>query len=77
MSKGTLEFGLPEEAGEFDAASNAVQWVLAMWDMDEWLRSTIKHSPYLGPDYFLGLQEARDQLCEILQDRGLDLEVLP
>jgi hypothetical protein len=41
----------------------------ALWDFDTWLRDQIKyHAP--GPD----AQAIRDQLHEILDEHGIDLE---
>lgn len=76
--KATLEFTLPEDQADFTVAAQAQDWVLAMWDMDQWLRGRLKWPSDDVPDgYLKALEDARDTLHEILADRNLDLEVLP
>lgn len=41
--KATLEFNLPEEAGEFDVAATAQRTQRGIWDFREWLRYNYKH----------------------------------
>ena len=49
-------------------ALKALDLALAVWDLDQWLRSQVKH----GDNY--ELQPARDRLWEILDAHGIDLE---
>ena len=47
MSKGKLEFNLPEERSEFDMARNAGAYYSALWNiMNNVLRNRIKHGDY-------------------------------
>ncbi|MFN6189744.1 MAG: hypothetical protein ACK48S_02315 [Planctomycetia bacterium] len=39
----TLRYTLPEEQGEFDAAINGRKAFLALWEIDQRLRSLLKH----------------------------------
>ena len=41
--KATLEFDLPDEQGEFDAARLGHKALLALWDIDQRCRSLLKH----------------------------------
>jgi len=41
--KATLEFDLPDEQGEFDAARLGSQALLTLWEIDQKCRSLLKH----------------------------------
>ena len=41
--KATLEFDLPDEQGEFDAARLGSQALATLWDIDQRCRSLLKH----------------------------------
>jgi hypothetical protein len=41
--KATLEFDLPDEQGEFDAARLGGKALLALWEIDERCRGLLKH----------------------------------
>jgi hypothetical protein len=75
-----LEFG-DDETKDAEIALNGWKWKLAMWDLDQTLRSTVKH----GVSILNKNQEAtseeinvadniRDALREILQGYSLNLE---
>ena len=71
--KATLTFFLddPHDREQYHAATQAVDWILAMGKLDEELRRLIRYTGQRG-SYRL----ARDMLWEILDRYGLDLEVL-
>ena len=75
-----IEFG-DDETKDAETALNGWKWKLAMWDLDQLLRSTVKH----GVSILNKNQEAtseemnvadniRDALREILQSYSLNLE---
>ena len=75
-----LEFG-DDETKDAETALDGWKWKLAMWDLDQALRSTVKH----GVSILNKNQEAtseeinvadniRDTLREILQGYSLNLE---
>lgn len=68
--KGTLTFDLPEERTGFNIYSKGMDWALAAWDLDLWLRNKIKSSNKGEPEY----QAVREELYKILEDRGLSFE---
>lgn len=72
--KAILEFNLPEDYTEFDLAIKGSDWSHAMWELNQWLRSQIKH-PELGmsDDTYKAFDETRDKLYEILNEAGLKL----
>lgn len=43
MPKATLEFNLPDEQGEFDAAVNGREALAVLCEVDDRLRSLLKH----------------------------------
>ena len=48
----------------------ATTYLIALWDMDSWLRSEIKYS---GKEEY---QPVRDELYNILQNNGISLDEL-
>ena len=68
--KAILEFNLPEDEEQFNAANKGMDWALTVWDMDNILRDKLKYSDLL-PNTRAELEEIRDTLNEMLVDRGL------
>ena len=70
--KAILKFKLPDEISEFKTAQDALQYKLAIWDLDNFLKSKIKH----GHQYS-GVEEALDdisnQLHNFLEERNIGL----
>ena len=65
-----LIFNRDEEESSFQCASHGLDWALVSLDMDNYLRSKIKHA---GIDE---LQEVRDRLFEIIEDHGVSLDMI-
>lgn len=68
-----LKFKLPEERVEHETAVKAMDWFLVVTNLDEWLRTKLKH----GHDFKTAddaLQAMRDELREECEDRALVLE---
>jgi hypothetical protein len=81
MAKIILEFDSLEESHDARVALDAMKWKMAMWDLDQLLRSTTKH----GVSILDSKKEAsseevevaykiRDEIREILTSSGLNLE---
>ena len=68
--KATIEFNLPEEEEQFNAANKGMDWALLAWDVDQLLRDKLKYGKLL-PNTRAELEEIRDTLNEMLVDRGL------
>ena len=68
--KAILEFELPEDKEEFDAASKGMDWAIVAWDIDQLLRKKLKYGNLL-PNTRAELEEIRNTLNEMLIDRGL------
>ena len=41
--KAILEFELPEDKEEFDAASKGMDWAILAWDIDQYIRNRLKY----------------------------------
>ena len=66
--KATLEFNLPEDREDFNHATNAVNYYMALVEMDEWLRSEYK---YNGKE---DMYEVRNKLREIIFENNVNIE---
>ena len=71
--KAILEFNLPEEKEEFTLAREGVDYMLALSDVDNYLRNKIKYDESLGPEDEALYQEIRDKLHEFANDRGVEV----
>lgn len=70
--KATLIFNLPEENEEFDCASKGMRYKVALFNMDQWLRSQIKYKELTEIEYKI-FEESRNKLHEILSDDHLEI----
>lgn len=66
MSKINITFSLPEEKSEYRAAIHGIDYQIIISDLDNWLRSCIKHS-----DVLPSIQDVRDMLWELVNDAGV------
>ena len=81
MGKIILEFDSIEEAQDARTALDGIKWKVAMWDLDQKLRSTVKHCISIV-DSSKEASEAemdiayliREEIREILNGYGLNLE---
>ena len=75
MSKIILEFDGIEEADDARTTLDGVKWKIAMWEMDQWLRSQTKHAPdSMSDDTYKAFEECREKLREIVNDSNLSLD---
>jgi len=56
MGKIILEFDSVEESHDARTAIDAMKWKMAMWDLDQILRATVKHG---------ASQISKDEACDI------------
>ena len=69
-----LKFNLPDDQEDFNIALDGGKWALSMWELNQWLRSQIKHPPEgMSDDTYKAFEDARDQLYEILNENQLRL----
>jgi len=75
MAKGILIFDLPKEECEFKIASTAMDWALAVQDLDNQLRLWLKHGhSFLGPEDTL--EWIRKLIRETLEERNISLGMI-
>jgi len=74
--KAILEFNLPEDQSDFDLAANGAKSQVALWEMDQWLRSQYKYmsDEEYSKDKYETFEKCRDQLREIMFENGLKFE---
>ena len=65
--KAILEFELPDDKVEFDAASKAMDWAILAWDIDQFIRNKIKYEQ----DRDGVLQLVRNELNFQLEQKSL------
>ena len=65
--KALLEFELPEDKEEYDAASRGMDWALLVLDIDQFIRNKIKYEQ----DKDGILQLVRDRLYFNMEEKGL------
>ena len=71
--KAILEFNLPEDKEEFDAASKGMDWAIVAWDIDQYIRNRLKYQveKFDTVSAKKELEFLREALNEMLIDRGL------
>lgn len=68
--KATLEFNLPEDSDDHYTAINAAKYRLALYELDNWLRSKLKYEELSGEA--LAIYEEVRQYLRTASD-GLEL----
>lgn len=80
MGKIILEFDSVEESVEARTALDGTKWKIAMWDLDQVLRSVVRHDVSLFGNHEASSEEhkvcdkIRDEMRKILNQANLDLE---
>lgn len=76
--KATLEFNL-DEFSDLQAHLRAVKstdLVIALWDIDQYLRKELKYNEKLSEPEHDVLQKTRDELYRILSEKGINMDEL-
>jgi hypothetical protein len=71
--KAVLEFDLPEDNTDFQAAINGHNYKSAIWDFDQLLRSEMKYKE-LSDDTYQTYKWCREELRKILEQDNLFIE---
>lgn len=77
--KATLEFNLDdsEDKRAHLRCVKALDLCIALWDMDQHLRSETKYAPdSMSSEVYEALENTRDKLHEIMNDNNIDLDEL-
>ena len=73
--KANLEFNLPEDTREFRLAVNAERMYMVLWEMDQWLRSNIKHAPdSMSEDTYKTFEKCRETLNELMSNENISFD---
>jgi len=65
--KAILEFNLPEEEEQFNAANKGMDWALLVWHIDQFIQNKIKYEQDRGGV----LQLVRNELNFQIEQKGL------
>ena len=68
--KAILEFNLPEDEEQFDAANRGMDWALVVWDLDQLLRNKLKYEEHVT-DIRKTLEEVREVLYDLMDVKNL------
>ena len=80
MGKIIIEFDSAEESQDARVALDGYKWKLAMWDLDQKLRTVSKHGYSMFGNFEASdeelkvVREIRDEIMRILNESKLDLE---
>ena len=71
--KAILEFELPEDKEEFDAASKGMDWAILAWDMEQYIRNRLKYQTEKldVSSAHEELEILRKELHELMEESGL------
>ena len=68
--KAILEFNLPEDQEQFDAANRGMDWALVAWETDQLLRKKLKYEEHVT-DTIETLEEIRELLYDLMDVKNL------
>ena len=69
----TLEFK-DEDAEEALTALDGYKWKLALWDLDQYLRSQVKYNNDLTEQAYEALENCRYKIVKLLDEYNLKLD---
>ena len=73
--KAIIEFELPEDRDEYDMANNASKMYMALWDIKQLFRSTLKYNPTgLSTEQLEQWETMRGEFFEILENNDLKID---
>ena len=70
--KAIIEFELPDDQEQYNFANKGFDYFCVLCEFDEFLRQKIKYSELEEKEYSL-LEDTREQLRQMLFDRGISL----
>jgi hypothetical protein len=74
MAKVILEFDPIEDKEEMETALNGWKWKMLVWDLDQHLRSELKHNDTLTGEAYEAVEKIRETLYELKNEIGLKLD---
>lgn len=73
MAKVILEFDPIEDREDMESAINGWKWKMLVWNLDQHLRSELKHGS-LREEAYASFSNIREKLHELKSDSGLSLD---
>jgi hypothetical protein len=66
-----LKFNLPDDEEQFNVAAKSMDWALLAWDVDQIIRSLLKHhsGEYTTGD--LALEHIQEEIHNLMEEKGL------
>lgn len=61
---------------EFLHALHGIDYLIILWELDQWLRSKVKYSQEYQEETKQGFILAREQLHDLMQERDLSFDML-
>lgn len=74
MGEIILKFDSIEEADDARTALDGYKWKLAMWDLDQYLRSELKYNEKISGETDAAYEAIREKIREVLESYNLNLE---
>lgn len=74
--KATLEFDLneQEDIAAHKRAVKALDMAVALWDIDQYLRTQVKYNEALSQEAHDAFESAREKFYEILNERNINID---
>ena len=78
MAKAILEFDLnePDDRDEHNRMIRSLDILLALWDIDQYLRSQTKYNENLTQEQWDTLDQTRTKFYEIMNERNISFDDL-
>lgn len=70
--KAILEFNLPNDKAEYKAATQGMDWALAMWDLSQYIRGCLKYG-HSYKDADAAFEAVREKILEICETHKVNL----
>jgi hypothetical protein len=70
----TIEFENEDAADDARDALDGYKWKLAVWDIDQELRKSIKYDDKLHPEVADAFEKLRDEIREILSSYKIQMD---
>jgi hypothetical protein len=74
MPKAILEFDLPQEEYEHKMALWGTDYMLVLWELDNWLRAILKYDDNISDDEYKAYDATREQLQTLMEERNVIFE---
>jgi hypothetical protein len=69
-----LKFELPEEDPEFKLALMGSEYYSVLWDLDQHLRSDLKHNDSLTDEEYNKVKQLREKLHNLMSEHGVSFD---